>query len=391
MSRLAVDYKNAYLPKGWDTEWQSAKTNLASTPAWITFFGDSVTVGANTSDWNVNPFAQLIRTNLLNTYSKYADFYPTTYSAAWATSVSETFNGTPPWVVNKTSGLVWNTHAWNKLPGYNASSVVAEMTFTTPYACTSLDILYMDYTSGTWTYTVDAGSPVTVTTIKGGTGSDAVIKRISLTGLANTTHTIVLGNSSGANVGLYLGIVTYAGSTGIGFANFGYGAGSLNDYSGSTTWPNEDRVTFFSGVNPQSLPFGNTYTFSIPTQPQLAIIAFGINDCVSSVSTVTFSSILGRYITALRLGNPNASILLLGNCMPNTAHSDVISGVSNGINFPNYTAVMLTQAQANNCAFVNINERWGQTPAGQQFMKRNDVHPTNVGHVDIANLINTII
>jgi len=375
------------MSQGWNTTWEAAKSASSVSPAWISFIGDSVLAGGNCTDVDASGYYGLIRTYLLTKYSQYADFYSVTQSTA---NYGSSYPGTPPFVYNVTAGLTFNIHGYNKAPGWSNTPATPSLTFTTPYACTDIDILYFDLTNGlSWSYNVDAGGAVTVNTAE---PADQKVKRITLTGLSNSTHSIVFGDQTATNACIILGVATYKSrTTGLGFARFAYPAASANDYINNTVWPTEDRISLFSGVNPQAIPPNTTYTFGFPTQPHLAVIAFGINDCSNSISTTTFSTILQRFITALRNGRSNCSIILVGSCMPNTSHSDVLSGVSNGSNWQNYIDKMKTLAQTNNCAFVNISERWGETPAGKQFMHTNNVHPYEVGHADIAGVLQRII
>ena len=385
--------KFCYLPDGWDDCWKAAKAASGSTPAWITSFGDSVSQGANSSDKINKSFFGLIQANLANSYSLFGNFFTPLDSAAFDSG----FTGTPPFVWNNTgNGFYLNTHGYNKYYDYNSSTSGYDLTFTTPYACTAVDILYADLNSGTFNYNVDSGSDVTIT-CTGSIGSQ--IKRISITGLANTTHTINIGKESTSAIELIVGCACYANpSKGIGFARLAYNAANLNDYVNSTNtsdpWPTEDRILLFSGVNPQGpypITVGNT-VFGFPTQPHLAIIEFGINDCTNQISIGTFQGILRRFILSLRRGQPNASIIILAPSFPDNVYSDVTSGSSQYVsNWDFFLMAMYQMAQAYNCAFVNIDQKWGGYGYTKGFQLVNNLHPTDAGHADIANVLNAIV
>lgn len=387
ITRLPAD-DILYLPTGWDTTWKAAKAASGASTANMAFIGDSITQGAKTTDSTTKPWTELVRTNLLLSKTLGGDYYPTHNSTAF----ESTFTGTPPFVWNYTTSLVFNKHGWERMPGFSGTTPVTTLTFTTPQACTQIDFFYVDFASGTFDYKVDGGSATTITTTKTGVGTDAQIKKVSITGLANTTHTVVFGNQSTTNVMLIMGCAAYKStSTGLGFVRNAAAGAEANDFVGSTTWATEDRITFWSGVNPQSLPYGSTYTFGFPMQPHLAFISYGVNDCTNLRTPASFKRINERFIQALRLGQSNCSIVFVINCMPDTSVSDVTSGVTNGKYWNNYITVMRELAVQYSCAFVNINSKWGLTPFGQGFMNNNDVHPKDDGHADIANLINSII
>lgn len=376
----AAAHKFCYLPAGWNDCWEAAKAASGSTPAHLSVIGDSVSQGKSL----VTSWQGLIRSNLLNTYSLYGDFYPTVDSAAF---VASGFTN-PPFVFNRTSGLTFNDHGWAKLPGYNGATVGTDITFTTPYACTAIDIFYWDGAVGTFEYVVDGGSPVTVNCIE---ASDKVNKKISITGLANTTHVITFGNSSGVNTEVIMGCATYTGTTGIGFSRMATGAIQAQNYANTGTWPTEDRVIFFQGINPQKLPVVSPTGFGFPTQPDLAFIGFGINDCTASQTITSYNNIIRRFIQALRRGKENCSIILFGPSFPDNVNSDVTSGSTNSANWHNYLMAMFEMAAAYNCAFVNIHAKWGEYGYTNGFQAVNNLHPLDAGHADIASVINTII
>ncbi|AXK61548.1 SGNH/GDSL hydrolase family protein [Burkholderia sp. IDO3] len=139
--------------------------------------------------------------------------------------------------------------------------------------------------SGTFRYTVDGGSPVTVA--GGGTGT---LKSIAISGLADATHSIVfdlVGNAG--TVTMYGGYATRTAS-GVEFSKAGNG--------GSTT-------TQWGPVSPMSA----SYISEI--NPDVIVIILGTNDSRQSVSNATFKQQLNVVLTAYRSAAPNAAIVLV--------------------------------------------------------------------------------
>ena len=292
------------LPDGWNDAWQSAKGGSGTAPAWLTIIGDSVSAGAVSSDYVNNAWAAKLRSKLLSGYSLYGDFWPTSMSVSFAT-----FGGTPPWVVGATAPT-WYRWGMGTLPLFGGTPASPILTFTAPNAGTDLDLIYFDFAAGTFTWTVDGVAQATVTTTGAG-----YHKRVQVAGLANTTHTVVLTGQSANYVALWQGIATYGSRTrGIGFGRIAYSGGLAVDYAGNGNPPDPCKV--WQGYGAATTGFG------FPTQPSLAIIELGINDCSDAGShsggcgPTQYRRVLARLVQAFRRGAQNCSIVILGASHP---------------------------------------------------------------------------
>lgn len=401
----SVLHKYFYLPDGWNDTWVAAKANNANTPAWLTGIGDSVMIGQNASNYLTKSFFSLLRTNLLTKYSLYGDFYSMDNTSNWGNvnASSPSF----PIVVNAVSPST--TYAvFGRTISFGSNLAFPAVTFTTPYACTQVDIYYVDYASGTWGYNVDGGSTTIVTNTGPGTAAGAIVKKVSLTGLSNTTHTIQVGGagaSQNANVPLFAGFACYSNpAAGVGFANMGVngmgiftGAQTNNNLSDQNKWP-VDRVALYQGYQGTTASPTAQSGFGFPTQPALAIIQFNINDIVNGTTETNFKEGYRRLIHALRYGYKNCSILFH---IPWLADGDVAS--STIVTSTDYTAGQYPTyrdmirwiyelAFAYKCAILNTHAKWGVIPVTDgNVHSATDIHPTDQGYADVANDLNTIL
>lgn len=373
-----------YLPDGWNTTWEAAKSASGTSKVWMTVIGDSIAQGVGATDMmNSSWFAQ-VRANLVNKYPLYGDFYPCAMSAADISS-PDNFTGTAPWVMN-TSGLsVDNTAAYGAA-FYWASQSGMLGTFTSPYACQNMDLLWTDENAGlgndTWIYKVDGGANGTLTIA----GNDYVTRQ-SFTNLANTTHTIAIGSQNADFVALPMGAVAYSNNkSGLGYAFLGgYGLQIKTGWGDTGHHPSE-KPSQLQGKQAATTGFG------FPMQPSLCILALGGNDCGAAYSVATYFDTYRRMIQALRRGQANCSIVFLINCIADAVNSDFTSGnFGNSANWAQFMQQLYVLAHAYNCAVVNIHAKWGETPVGQGFLVNGNVHPTDAGHKDIAGVLNLIL
>jgi hypothetical protein len=169
-------------------------------------------------------------------------------------------------------------YGWSKLNSNNTTGAGMLQTFTSPWACTAMDLIYVDYLSGTFQFVVDsatagnpftysidgqapvagttgAASPVTVNTIGlVNVAGATVVRKIQIYGLASGVHTLSWGGQSVANTLLPLGVTAYpVSNAGVGFqsARIAVGGAAALDYTTGTVYPG-DRPSLFSGKVPQS-------------------------------------------------------------------------------------------------------------------------------------------
>lgn len=385
-----------FLPDGWDDAWKAAKAASLTTPANLLQIGDSVGQGFKSTDVFNNSYFALVRANLLKTYTLGGDFWPPQFNVTFDANVT----GTPPYVYGA-GARSFGAGGRGYWIYNNAIFAGTFVTFTTPLACTAIDIHYVDYTNGAFDYTVDGGGAVTVTTTGGGgTGGDAVNKKISLTGLANTTHTIVFKNPTATPAACVItGISCFKSLTsGINFANMSVSGYSSSSYMARTDSGGNPLIPAqFQGYTPQKEGQGaasqiaNNTGYGFPTQPHLAILELGINDLQGSIAATTMTSNLMTFIQAFRRGQPNASIIIIGASNPDGINSDVRTPFTGAKTWQQYLLQLQNLAHMFNCAFVNVHAKWGELGVTNGFQASGDAHPTNAGHADIAALLNAII
>lgn len=367
---MAQSIEDATLPTGWNTGWEKAKRTISYTPACIAVLGTSISWGKGSTDFYAKGWAGRLKALLNSTYGVTGEHIPPQYSAGSSAT------GTVPWLhssITNYADLYGQAFAW-------ASSAGILTTFTSPYACTSLDIVHYDFAAGTWHFTVDGIAAPTVTT----TASTKQVKT-SYTGLTSDVHVVAIGNNSASNTPFLAGINIYTNTTsGIWFARMAYSGASVTDYIATSPGP-ADRPILWQGIYA-----GGTTGFGFPTQPQLAIIELSVNDCTNAVTQVNYQSGLRRLVQALRRGSSDCSILFLVPCYPDGVNSDANVGGAPTTYF-NYIAYIHQIAQSFNCGVLNVHARWGETPFAGGLLTASDIHPTDSGHQDIANFVFSIL
>jgi hypothetical protein len=383
-------YPYLYLPDGWDTGWQAAKAAAGATPAQILFFGDSIQSGAaGASDWK-KTYPHLVREALKASLGGLkSDYFP-----AWGISStpSAAVAGTPPWgaiAATTPSGRIgsigWHSIDYETAVGAQAGYL---QTFTSYDTCTALDLFYQDYNSGTFVYNLDGAGDVVVTCTNAGSAANTAVKKLSLTGLANTTHVLQIGKQSAASVCIPVGVATHnaALAGGLQIARFCNAMATLtNDYVTGSIGPNAQRFEVLAGITPSG-GGGVGTAFGFPMQPHLLILELGINDCAGTQNGTDYQTALRRLFQAVRKGRPNASILIHAICNPDANVSDNTSNLFLPANWPAWVGPMYSFAQMYNCAVLNTHAKWGETPVANGFMSvAANAHPLDAGHQDIAN------
>jgi lysophospholipase L1-like esterase len=184
------------------------------------------------------------------------------------------------------------TGAWtNTVAGpYVYAGAGATLTFdntVTGEKGTVVEIVYMDYQATQWTVSVDGASSGAgfVTVTNGNTGT--TLKKLTLAGLANTTHSVKITITAGA-MGFYQGICI-RGTSGLLVDNWSINGGASNMFRPTAA-------------------IGKVAKFYVP-DPDLVIVPLGINDLTAQGLTVSQTI---ANITGLRTDYPNSDFLLVG-------------------------------------------------------------------------------
>ena len=257
-------------PAGWNAKWLAAQKNASVN---VMFLGDSITVGQNLTVDTKYSFAELVRAQLLaNSKKSIGAQY---YACSMCNSV-QSMIGSPMGNIGGSSSNR-TIYGWSKLNSNATTGGTWFQTFTSQWAITAMDFVYVDYTIGTFqfvvdsatagnpfTYTIDGGPPqagitgsansVTVNTIGlVNTGYATVVRKIQIYGLASGIHTLTYGNQSLSNVLLPLGVTAYpVNNSGVGFqsSRIAVGGAAALDFTVGTEYPG-DRPSLYSGKVPQ--------------------------------------------------------------------------------------------------------------------------------------------
>lgn len=392
--RYARTDQHTVLPAGWDAGWKAAKIAAAggTNTATILFNTDSVGAGQGSTDWINNGWPGKVRSALISAGSTlWADHLAAaTYGVSLANQA-----GTMPYSPLMTGGATAEGGYGRCYIGATSQDPVS--VFTLPSNATGFEIVYVDYNSGTWHYSVDGGSATVVTCTGPNTQIGATVKKTGLVAVTpGTTHALSFGLGSASNVLLIQGINVYYNTKGIGFvrncypglrgvdlvtqAGSGYGAG------GSASFPN-DKILLMQGITAAGAATG----FGFPTAPDLAFLAYGINDCDLGAPPKLFALSLRRQILAMRRAKPNCSIVVMAMSRPDGGTSSDNNAGGRGYDYQSYKRLMADIAISYGCAYIDIDGRWGPNGVALGFQNNGDIHPLDAGHADIATLVGTLI
>jgi hypothetical protein len=413
------------LPKNWFAgPWFTAAAAGFSSPVWILFDGDSVTNGVNpeSGGYLATGWPDQLRGMLLSKYSAsvYGDYYSIwsyTQTAGGADPVNEGFpapssssqyeGGFGSCLTPGSASTWFQTISTGSIPGWTSGGV------------TGFDLVFYDYGACTWGFTIDGGEATGATvsgatwnsgdgyyvvTCSGGGYTGGNVKKVTVSGLTSGTHQIEYGQVSVGGNAMFIGISLYTGNSGgIGFVRSAFSgrraidsatqAGSSVSFAASlSAFPN-DRPALWSGYGPVNSADGAQITptpFGFPTAPTLAFVGYGINDCGDWINPDAYSDAIYRKIIAVRRGVPSANIALVAFSNPDLHNSDNdLSG--NGNHYNRYKRVLADLAASYNCAYIDIDTKWGGYPVTQGFQESGNVHPTYAGATDIATLIAGIL
>jgi lysophospholipase L1-like esterase len=275
-------------------------------------------------------------------------------------------------VIGLTSGSIGN--GYGGFAGGGAMNLPTGKTCTivTPFACTAIDIIYYEgsglggVTTGAWQYNIDAAGNVAVPNAGGDT-----TKVVSLTGLANTTHSIVIGGT--AATGMYLSGLQYHNGSGVLVTRQGQSSLTSGDLVGTGSIISTD-------ANGQNRVIGSNY--STPA-PKLCILYVGVNDAaITQTPLSTFKTNIQRIIDAVSAAS--GCTLLVGQPSAAVAYSPITQN--------DYIRSLAELAGVNAyAAFCAIQDVWSDyTTAyanGLYTTAAATVHHSQVGYSSVAKLL----
>lgn len=273
-----------YLPTGWNANWQAARNASTATRTEVVIFGDSTTFGSATGTIPFYSWVQKIRA--LSIAAGYTD------GGRGIAGMSDTAALSGPEnipIVQSTSGGTW---------GNSGDGLDVLLTETPTSTVNGATIVFQGYgtaarlhytktaTCGTFTYSIDGGTPVSVNAnIASGFTADSVY--LALGGTDTTLHTVTVVNTGSSQrtsvVAEFMktkGIVYHKHAiSGISTSSFlSRGAGtSLGDYAAQLAL----GLTPGIASAPAAVPYGwGSPVAARPAyrNPSLAICALGINN-----------------------------------------------------------------------------------------------------------------
>lgn len=242
---------------------------------------------------------------------------------------------------------------------YSATSNGSTATFTSDLPGTVVELRYSN-ASVAFEVAIDGGAPVTVTP-SGGTS----LGTYTVSGLADTTHTVVVTRTTGA---LYLVGANVRKTTGLQIHNVGLGGARVSDLS-------------------LAQPYDARSLVRDVLVPDLAIVNVMTNEAYTEVSAATFKINLDAMLTSLN----NASIPMLLVAEIPAGGTTTPSG--NAMNLTAYRTALYELAITFDLPVIDLFERWGGTysAANGAGMMADAFHPNAAGYGDYASAILSVI
>lgn len=236
-----------------------------------------------------------------------------------------------------------------------ATTSGATATYTSDKAGTAVDIATFGI-SGGFTYKIDGGSAVTVTP-----NGNQSVQVISVTGLSNTTHTVLITTTSTTST--YVVGARVRGSVGLEITNGGVGGMQTNAWA-------------LTGFNYPQPVFNSLDTY------HGELLSLGLNDVVSSVSALAFKTnlqIIASADQALR------DVILW---VPPTPNSGDVATTS----WTPYRSPYYDVADALNLPLIDLGDRFGSwATANTNGIMFDHLHPNGAGYAAIAQMFASLL
>jgi hypothetical protein len=357
--------------------WRGALADADIAQASIGFFGDSITAGAhstnsttsNTSQhalWRTQGYAGRVRSLFALRYGEVGEgFLPGNLNPALA----------PNSYMSVSSAIVGGPSPFGMANRTFHQGTGQTSTWTLP-ACTTIEIVYgwRQGTSGRFTYTVDGGGAATQPTqTVSGTYSETI------TGLANTTHTVVItGPASGFAEVVSIGAWT---NTDTGVAVHRNGLSGLRIRS---AWDMANPSPSLSAADQQS----QVDSVTTGQRIDLAVIWLSANNSINTQTPAQvktgFQAVCDRMVAqglcVLLVGGPPISSL--GSNYGTTYHQSDFDPL-----------IKQVARDTDHVAWLDMGQFW-QSYTYSTDLYQNDgvgVHPNRAGHGDVANLFYNVL
>lgn len=348
---------------GWNIDkglrkWRHAKARLDNNESEIinlNFIGDSITEGykgsATTEADYSSGFINVLRTAFETAYEDVGKGFIGNRYPVGVVAGNRRFVYTGTWTTTGVAGWATSLNCIAKTTTVNDSC-----TFT--WTGTGITVLVEGSTSGgTAAFVIDGGAEETLNMA----AASSSIKEYTKTGLADAEHTIVISLKTAGRLSLH-GAYALKGTSGVRVNNLG--SSGLTSVAHTTY-----ALNMISTIDYWT--------------PKLTVISLGANDFNTQVALDTFEANLQTLITrALTFGD-----VMLTNIGGN------YDKASPTILQSEYNNIIKKLAISNECAFVDITKRQGETHAVADSIGylADIVHPNAEGHRDIANVLIKIL
>lgn len=271
-------------------------------------------------------------------------------------------------------GAGWLTGGayWSCGPGYcltnRTTTNVAALTPTVAFD--GIELYYITGGGfGTFKIDVDGGSALGTYN----TWTSEGVTKVTITGLANTTHTINFTPTSLGN-GIFIYGLRILNSTApkVDVINLG-SAGTT-----STVWVSSSRP--WEGVGPLS---------NGVLAPACTFIDLQINDALLLTGASTYQTQMQTIITAAKVSGD----VVLINTYPGNTGAGGIYVNADGAGFTPYQDAIRTLAAANDVPLIDLKERWTSYAASQPLGYYGDttVHGSALGYADVARVAGNLL
>lgn len=253
--------------------------------------------------------------------------------------------------------------------GANYESIAngSTATFVSTKAGTIVDIYYYNQ-NGTWSYQIDGGAIVPVTP-----GSMLQVVKVSVTGLPNTTHTVVI-TATAAGVAANMFCINVRSANGLDVSNFGSSGQTALTYLGASGWA--AAVNNYLGIAPVGI----------------AILCLGINDANQGLGVTEFinnmTSIINGFQTA-------GSQVMLMTPMTPSQPSDGQSLSIPTATWTQYRQATYGLADTFNLPLLDLSDRGGLWSVanghGLMYTPADGFHPNGLGYEFMAQALYNVL
>jgi lysophospholipase L1-like esterase len=238
---------------------------------------------------------------------------------------------------------------------YQCSTASSALTFTSDVAGTVVDVVTFG-NSAAFTVNIDAAGAAAITP----SGSSA-LQIVSYTGLANTTHAVVI-TSVGSTQNYLVGINVRSATGGIEINNSGIGSTLAADWL-----PTKNASAFYNAYN----------TAIVGLTPTLVVVQLDANEALTGVSAATYKTNMTTLLTALQTASIPFLLVASPSMVPGgNGFSAVTSTAWNGILSAEYDV-----ADTFGVPLVDLTDRYiSQATASAAGIMGDQVHPNGAGY-----------